>query len=53
MELMKRLERCASTCRHVARRAERRKRLGEERKRCKVLGRQEKHLCHTGAWMPA
>lgn len=44
MELMKCLERCASTCRHVARRAERSKRLVEERKTCKVLGRQGKHF---------
>lgn len=49
MELMKRLERCASTCRHVARRAERRKRLGEERKRCKVLGKAgETFVPHRG-----
>lgn len=48
MELMNRLERCTSTCRHVERRAERKDRLGEERKRFRVLGRQEKHFATLG-----
>lgn len=49
MELMKRLERCISTCRHVARRAERRKRLGEERENMQGFRKTGKIVCHTGA----
>lgn len=49
MKLMKRLEKYASTCRHVARRADRKKRLGEEMKRCKVLYEGRKNILpHRG-----